>query len=107
MNKLERQMATDKRVVRTSWLAGIVVLLWSASAVAQEKRVTAREVIARIRQQGGVPGAAETVDTFKAGNPDTAVTGIAVTMMATMEVLQHAAASGKNLIISHEPTFYN
>ena len=100
-------MTTDKRVVRTRLLAGIVALLWSASAVAQEKRVTAREVIARIQQQVGVPWQTETVDTFKAGNPDTAVTGIAVTMMATMDVLQRAAASGKNLIITHEPTFYN
>jgi putative NIF3 family GTP cyclohydrolase 1 type 2 len=47
------------------------------------------------------------VDTFKAGNPDAPVTGIAVTMMATMDVLERAAASGKNLIITHEPTFYN
>src|SRR6267143_2537789 len=107
MNKLERQMATDKHLVRTRWLAGIVALLWSTSAVAQEKRVTAREVIARIQQQVGVPWQAETVDRFKAGNPDTVVTGIAVTMMATMDVLQRAAASGKNLIITHEPTFYN
>src|SRR6267143_956230 len=107
MNKLERQMASDKRVVRASLLAGFVGLFWSTSAVAQEKRMTARDVIARIQQQVGVPWAAETVDTFKAGNPDTAVTGIAVTMMATMDVLQRAAASGKNLVITHEPTFYN
>ena len=100
-------MATDKRVVRTSLLAGIVALYGSASGVAQEKGVTAREVIARIQQQVEVPWAAETVDTFKAGNPDTAVTGITVTMMATMEVLQRAAAAGNNLIITHEPTFYN
>jgi putative NIF3 family GTP cyclohydrolase 1 type 2 len=100
-------MTTDKRGVRTRFLAGMVALLWSTSAVAQEKRVTAREVIARIQQQVGVPWQAETVDRFKAGNPDTVVTGIAVTMMATMDVLQRAAASGKNLIITHEPTFYN
>ena len=48
-----------------------------------------------------------TVDTFKAGDPDQPVTGIAVTMMATYDVLERAAASGKNLIITHEPTFYN
>jgi putative NIF3 family GTP cyclohydrolase 1 type 2 len=28
-------------------------------------------------------------------------------MMATLDVLERAAASGKNLIITHEPTFYN
>ncbi len=100
-------MATDKHLVITRWLAGTVALLWSASAVAQEKRMTARDVISRIQQHVGVPWAAETVDTFKAGDPDTAVTGMAVTMMATMDVLQRAAASGKNLIITHEPTFYN
>jgi putative NIF3 family GTP cyclohydrolase 1 type 2 len=107
MNKMERQMATDKLVAKMKLLAGIGALLWSTSAVAQEKSVTARDVIARVQQQVGVPWAAETVDTFKAGDPDTAVTGIAVTMMATMDVLQRAAASGKNLIITHEPTFYN
>lgn len=100
-------MTTDKRAVRTRFLAGIAALLWSTSAIAQEKPVTARDVIARIQQQVGVPWAAETVDTFKAGDPDTAVTGIAVTMMATMDVLQRAAASDKNLIITHEPTFYD
>jgi len=55
----------------------------------------------------GVPWQAETVDTFKAGSPDEPVTGIAVTMMATMDVLQRAATSGNNLVITHEPTFYN
>jgi putative NIF3 family GTP cyclohydrolase 1 type 2 len=41
-----------------------------------------------------------------AGNPDTPVTGIAVTMMATMDVLQRASAKGLNFVITHEPTFY-
>ncbi len=74
---------------------------------AQEKLPTAREVIAAIQEHVGVPWNADTVDTIKAGNPDTPVTGIAVTMMATMDVLQHAAAKGLNLVITHEPTFYN
>ena len=46
------------------------------------------------------------MDTFKAGDPDTPVTGIATTFLATYDVLQRAAASGKNLIVTHEPTFY-
>lgn len=68
---------------------------------------TAQQVIDRIKAHVGVPWQNETVDTFKAGNPDTPVTGVAVTMMATMEVLQRAVASGDNLIITHEPTFYS
>ena len=74
---------------------------------AQEKRPTAREVVAAIQEHIGVPWMSKTVDTFKAGNPDTPVTGIAVTMMATLDVLQRAAANGQNLIITHEPTFFN
>jgi putative NIF3 family GTP cyclohydrolase 1 type 2 len=76
-------------------------------ALAQNKKPTAREVVAAIQEHVGIPWQKETVDTFKAGNPDTPVTGIAVTMMATLDVLERAAANGQNLVITHEPTFYN
>jgi putative NIF3 family GTP cyclohydrolase 1 type 2 len=76
-------------------------------AMAQDKRPTAREVVAAIQKNVGVPWNSNTVDTFKAGNPDSPVTGIAVTMMATLDVLQRAAVKGENLVITHEPTFYN
>ena len=69
--------------------------------------LTARQVIDRIQKNIGVPWQSQTVDTFKAGDPDTPVTGIATSFMATLDVLQRAAAAGKNLIVSHEPTFYN
>jgi putative NIF3 family GTP cyclohydrolase 1 type 2 len=78
-----------------------------SAASAQDRPLTAREVIQRIQEHVGVPWQTETVDTFKAGDPETKVTGIAVTMMATLDVLQRAAASGANLVITHEPTFYN
>ncbi len=81
--------------------------LLTLPAFAQTKPPTAREIIQRIQKNVGVPWTTPTVDTFKAGNPDTPVTGIAVTMMATFDVLERAAAQGKNLIITHEPTFYN
>jgi putative NIF3 family GTP cyclohydrolase 1 type 2 len=77
-----------------------------AGTTAQERRITARDVVAEIQKQVGVEWQKDTVDTFKAGNPDTAVTGIAVTMMATMDVLQRASAKGLNFVITHEPTFY-
>ena len=100
-------MPANKTVVGTTFEVVMVVLLSSTFLAAQEKRPTAREVIARVQLHVGVPWQTETVDTFKAGNPDAPVTGIAVTMMATMDVLLRAAASGNNLIITHEPTFYN
>jgi len=68
---------------------------------------TARRVIEMIQKNVGVPWLSETVDTFKAGDPDARVTGVAVTMFPTFRVLQAAAASGRNLIICHEPAFYD
>jgi putative NIF3 family GTP cyclohydrolase 1 type 2 len=85
----------------------ILIAILALSASAAEPELTARQVIERIQKSVGVPWNAKTVDTFKAGNPDTKVTGIATTFAATFDVLQRAAASGKNLIIAHEPTFYN
>jgi putative NIF3 family GTP cyclohydrolase 1 type 2 len=93
------------KIVRFSILMAIV-LGTVAGTTAQERRITAREVVAEIQKQVGVEWQKETVDTFKAGNPNTAVTGIAVTMMATMDVLQRASAKGLNFVITHEPTFY-
>ena len=75
-------------------------------AGAQDHRITARDIVAEIQKRVGVPWQNETVDTFKAGNPDTTVSGVAVTMMATMDVLQRASAKGLNFVITHEPTFY-
>jgi putative NIF3 family GTP cyclohydrolase 1 type 2 len=85
----------------------LTVILGANSAAAQAKPLTAREVIVRIQEHVGIPWMQQTVDTFKAGNPETEVKGIAVTMMATLDVLQRAAAAGQNLIITHEPTFFN
>jgi len=95
----------DTKTVRF-WILTAIVLGTVAGTTAQERRITAREVVAEIQKQVGVEWKKETVDTFKAGNPDTAVTGIAVTMMATMDVLESASAKGLNFVITHEPTFY-
>ena len=74
--------------------------------IAQAQQITARAVVADIQKHVGVEWDTNTVDTFKAGNPDAKVTGIAVTMMATMDVLERASAKGLNFVITHEPTFY-
>ncbi len=84
----------------------LLSLLLPLQTFAQHTGPTGREVIAEIQSHVGVPWHADTVDTFKAGNPEARVTGIAVTMMATMDVLQRAAAQHLNLVITHEPTFY-
>src|SRR5882762_10519251 len=100
-------MFSHRKQIRSAAVISISVALLASGALAQGQHLTAREVIARIRQQVGVPWQSDTVDTFKAGNPEVPVTGIAVTMMATLDVLKRAAAAGDNLIITHEPTFYS
>jgi putative NIF3 family GTP cyclohydrolase 1 type 2 len=84
-------------------LAAVTLL----SAAASAQMLTANGVIEQIKSHVGVPWRTPTVDTFKAGDPSAPVTGIAVTMMATYDVLVRAAARGDNLIITHEPTFYS
>jgi putative NIF3 family GTP cyclohydrolase 1 type 2 len=72
--------------------------------------VTADAIVARVQQQLARQGIAWHEggrDTFKAGKPDTPVRGIATTGMSTFDVLRRAASAGKNLVITHEPTFYN
>jgi putative NIF3 family GTP cyclohydrolase 1 type 2 len=86
-----------------------VVSAAATAAIAQERSadLTAKEVIERVRKNVGVPWREPTVDTIKSGSPDTVVKGIATTMMATLDVVQRAAAAGRNMVITHEPTFYS
>jgi putative NIF3 family GTP cyclohydrolase 1 type 2 len=87
-------------------LPALVLLVCTMEVSSQTSQITARQLVAEIQKQVGVEWQKDTVDTFKAGNPDSPVTGVAVTMMATMDVLQRASAKGLNFIITHEPTFY-
>lgn len=91
--------------------ATFLLLLFVLSALntfSQSTRTqTARQIVAQMQAHVTCPWSQETVDTFKTGNPDDAVTGIAVAMFADMETLRKAVASHCNLIIVHEPTFYS
>src|SRR3954469_22239136 len=69
--------------------------------------VTAQEIVDRIKKNVGVEWGADDVDTFKAGDPATIVTGVVTTSMATLDVLQKAVQAGANLIITAAPTFYS
>ena len=69
--------------------------------------LTAQDVVDRIRQSLGVPWTTGTVDTFKAGDPTTVVTGIVTTALATVAVMREAVKAGANLIVTSGPTFYS
>ena len=87
--------------------AGAAVLLSAGSPRLPRPDLTAQQAIDRIRARVGVPWRETTVDTFKAGDPATVVTGIATVVMATLPALRQAAAAGRNLIVTFEPTFYS
>ncbi len=98
-----------RKFLATSALACGTTLGYSPVAAAQtptSTKLTAGTVVERIKGHVGVPWRIPTVDRFVAGTPDTAVRGIATTMMATFDVCKRAHAAGCNLIITHEPTFF-
>ena len=85
----------------------VAASLASLCSAQQKQPLTAREIVALVQQHSNVSWHGPTVDTFKAGDPDTPITGIATTMMATFDVLKRAAAQNLNFIVTHEPTFYS
>jgi putative NIF3 family GTP cyclohydrolase 1 type 2 len=99
-----------KSVSRLTLFLGIMGgLCASASRMPAEANptITAQQLIDRITKNldGYWPETGN--DGLKDGDPSTLVTSVAVTMMATMEVLQRAAAIGANFVVTHEPTFYS
>ena len=83
----------------------LVLLLISCGTRAQSS--TADNVIDKITSNLTCDWSEETVDTYKGGTGDMKVTGIATTFLANMDVLKRAKEQGLNLIITHEPTFYD
>jgi putative NIF3 family GTP cyclohydrolase 1 type 2 len=91
-----------------NWLISTFILLTSVAGSAEtEKTMTITEVVEQMKKHLTCDWAKETVDTFKAGDPGQEVTGIACTFMATVDVLKQAADQGCNLVVTHEPTYYN
>jgi putative NIF3 family GTP cyclohydrolase 1 type 2 len=68
---------------------------------------TAQDIVDRVKRNVGVEWDGDDVDTFKAGDPSTVVTGVMTTSMATLDVLQQAVRAGANLVITAAPTFYS
>jgi putative NIF3 family GTP cyclohydrolase 1 type 2 len=66
------------------------------------------DLIYRKAAEEGTPPAAKPSyrDTFKTGDPDARITGIATTGMSTFRVLRRAVAEGRNFIVTHEDTWF-
>lgn len=68
---------------------------------------TAEDIVNAIKKQVTCEWDEKTVDTFKAGDPHSKITGIVSCMFADMHVLRKAVELNCNFIITHEPVFYN
>ena len=76
-------------------------------ARAQPDKLTAGEVVDRVKKSIGVPWDDSTYrDTFKIGGPGSPVAGICSSFEANLSVLQKAVKAGLNMFITHEPTFW-
>ena len=67
---------------------------------------TARAFIDAVLAATDVPLIPDTVDTIKSGDPETELTGVVSTFLATHAVIERTIELGANLIVTHEPTFY-
>src|SRR6267154_1035225 len=92
-----------RRFVQAAALLGTTTLLGSRMS-AQSAGLTARQLVDIIKAKV-VPKWDETSyrDTFKAGNPDTVITGVASCFMSTLDVIQRSHQAGLNFVITHEP----
>ena len=82
----------------------------TAATIAAQNRLSAVQVVERIKEKlaaEGVVWGPSSFDGFHLGNPDALITGVATTFQPTLDVLQRAAATGKNLVISHESTWWD
>ncbi len=99
-------IAADTSLIRSRRgrvAAGAVAVATQSTA----RSITAAQVAERIRANVGTAWRDKTIDGFKAGSPETTVTGVVTTVMATRRVLARAVELGRNFVVTQEPVFYN
>lgn len=105
MNTMNRRMFVKSGIA----LAGVsAVANTLRGGGSNAERLKARDVQEYLQSlNGGWVNPKTTVDTFKAGDPETVVEGIAVGWMSYTWALKKALELGCNMFITHEPTYYN
>ncbi len=100
---------SDMKLIKTLsfFLLAILIPVQLTGQNNQDKTKSASAVIETIISHTGAQKIPNTVDVIKEGNPETPVTGIVTCMFATMEVMKQAVEKKCNLIIVHEPLYYN
>ena len=71
--------------------------------------MTVKEFVNQVIEKTGVTPLehSKTCDHLIIGNWDMEITGIVTTFMATVDVIKEAIEKGANLIVTHEPTWFN
>lgn len=71
--------------------------------------MTVKEFVNQVIEKTGVTPLEhnKTCDHLIIGNWDMEITGIVTTFMATVDVIKEAIEKGANLIVTHEPTWFN
>ena len=69
--------------------------------------ILAQQLIQRILAKTGAGNRPQTVDHISAGDPAQPVTGIAVTTLASMDMLKVAAKANRNLVLTYDPAFWS
>jgi putative NIF3 family GTP cyclohydrolase 1 type 2 len=82
-------------------------LIAAGPSAPQNTTLTVTLAMDRIRQNIGVPWKESTIDGVKAGDGNASVRGVAVTAMATMDMLARAVREKTNLIVSLEPVYFS
>ena len=78
-----------------------------AQAQPQQGKLTAGEVVARIKKNIGIPWNDMTYrDLYRIGGPGSPVAGISTTFGTNLNLMQRSVKAGLNMIITHEPTFW-
>jgi len=88
-------------------IACLMLVTNSAGAQSSKPSLTAFEVMQLIKQNVKPEWNNSRTDTIRIGNAADTITGIATCMFADMNILQRAVAQKCNMIITHEPTFYD
>ncbi len=106
MSKLSRRQFAQ---MAGAGLAAGTLTPAQAQAQAQQPpaKLTAGDVVARIKSRIGVPWNDMSFrDIYKIGGPGSPVTGISTTFGSNLNMMQRSVKAGLNMVITHEPTFW-
>jgi putative NIF3 family GTP cyclohydrolase 1 type 2 len=71
------------------------------------RTIPAGAIVTRLRDHFPASLPHDTWDTLKSGHEQSPVRGVAVTFLATLDVLRRSVELDANFVITHEPTFYH